>query len=128
MQQEDKGLLFIKHYSHLTRLSVDLLKAIKEETLEIATDLVAQKQIIIDRIAILQGEVDINECPGEVKERLRALFDQIAVSEEESRQILKDNCSGLSKKMLAGRKELTIQQAYESRSFQENGNMLNIEK
>ncbi len=128
MQQEDKGLLFIKHYSHLRRLSADLLKAIKGETLEIATDLIAQKQIIIDRIAILQGEVDIDDCPEEVKEKLKVLFDEITVSEEESRQILKNNCSGLSKKMLAGRKEITIQQAYESRSFEENGNMLNIEK
>ncbi len=128
MQQEDKGLLFIKHYSHLQRLSADLLNAIQEETLDIANDLVAQKQIIMDSITALQGEVDINSCQPEVKEKLKELFSQITASENESQQIVKNNCSSISKKMLAGRKELNIQQAYESNSFQGNGNMLNIEK
>lgn len=128
MQQEDKGLLFIKHYNNLQRLSVEQLKAIKEEKLNMVNELVAQKQIIMDSIMALQGEFDINHCKPEVKEKLKELLTQITVSESESQQILNDNCSSISKKMMAGRKEIAINQAYESHSLYGNGIRLNVKK
>jgi hypothetical protein len=128
MQQEDKGLLFIKHYSNLQRISAEQLKAIKEEKLNTVNELVAQKQIIMDSILALQGEFDINHCQPEIKERLKELLAKITDSENESQQILNDNCSSISKKMLAGRKEIAIQQAYENHSFNGNGIRLNVKK
>ncbi|AIF53648.1 flagellar protein FliT [Pelosinus sp. UFO1] len=128
MQQEDKELLFIKHYSNLQRLSIEQLNAIKEEKLNMATELVAQKQIIMESIMSLQGEFDIDHCKPEIKDKLKELFSQITVSENESQQILNDNCSSITKKMMAGRKEIAIQQAYENHSFHGNGIKLNIMK
>ncbi|GMB01699.1 flagellar protein FliT [Pelosinus sp. IPA-1] len=128
MQQEDKGLLFIKHYSNLLCLSVEQLKAIKEENLNTVNELVAQKQIIMDSIVALQGEFDINNCKPEIKESLKELLIQITDNDNESQQILKDNCLSISKKMLTGRKEINLHQAYENDSFLGNGHMLNIRK
>jgi len=128
MQQEDKGLLLLKHYSNLQRLSAEQLKAIKEEQLDLVTHLVAQKKIIIDSIVALQTEFDINCCLPEMKERLKMLMDQISNYENESRKLLNDGCVYIGKQMLAGRKELSIQQTYEGFSFQEHGAMLNIKR
>jgi GTPase involved in cell partitioning and DNA repair len=128
MQQEDKELLFIKHYSNLQRLAAKQLNAIKEEKLNTVNELVAQKQIIMNNIVAIQGDFDINNCQLEVKEKLAELVSRINASENESRQILSDNCSSVSKKMMAGRKEIAIHQAYESSSFQGNGLMFNIKK
>lgn len=128
MKQDDNGELFIKHYRNLQRLSAEQLHAIKEGKLNIVTELVAQKQIIMDSIKALQGEFNSNDFQPEIKETMKELLGQITASEDESRQILAENCTEISKKMMAGRKEFNIQQAYEGISFQGHGNMLNIKK
>lgn len=128
MQQEEVGMLFIKHCSNLKRLSVEQLQAIKEEKDDIVTALNAQKQIIIDSLVNLQGQLDPNDYQSEIGIKVKELLSQITISENESQQIIKTRCSTISKQMLANRKEMNIQQAYEETSFQVRGNLCNIEK
>jgi hypothetical protein len=128
MYNEDKELLFIKHCSNLQRVSVEQLQAIKEEKQNIVNELTAQKQIIMESIASLQEEFAVKDCQPEIRERLKNLLSQIAISENESQQIIKERCTDISKKMLAIRKELNIQQAYEDHSFLEPGSLCNIQK
>ena len=128
MQQEDKGLLCIKHYSNLQRLIVEQLQAIKNENLQNVKEFVAQKQIILDSIATLHATFDINSCQPDIKEKLKILQIQITSSENESQQILKERCAKISKTLLARRREMNIHQAYENYSSRGNSIILNIKK
>ena len=128
MHQEDIGLLFIKHCSNFQRLSAEQLHAIEEEQYNMVTELAAQKQIIMNSMIELQGQFDINNCQQDIKEKVSNLLHQITVSESQSQQIIKERSTDISKKMLANRKEMNIQQAYEESSFPDQGNLCNIEK
>ncbi len=128
MGQEEMGLLLIKHCDNLQRLSVEQLQAIKEEKDDLVTELAAQKQIIVEGMITLQGQFEINSCQLEIREKVKALLSQITISENESQEIVKRHCANISKKMIAMRKEMNIQSAYEERSFQVQGNLCNIEK
>ena len=128
MYQEDMGLLLMKHCNNLQRLSAEQLQAIKEEKDNLINEIAAQKQIIIDNLMTLQGQFDINDCRTDIRERVKEMLGKIMISESESQQIVKGRCTDVSKKMLANRKEMNIQQAYEESSFQVQGNLCNIEK
>ncbi|AJQ26082.1 hypothetical protein [Pelosinus fermentans] len=128
MHQENIGLLFIKHCSNFQRLSAEQLRAIEEEQYNMVTELAAQKQIIMNSMIELQGQFDINNCQQDIKEKVSNLLHQITVSESQSQQIIKERSTDISKKMLANRKEMNIQQAYEESSFPDQGNLCNIEK
>ncbi|OAM92852.1 protein FliT [Pelosinus fermentans] len=128
MRQEENELLFIKHCRNLQQLSLQQLHAIKEEKIDIINELAIQKQIIIDGIVALQEKFNIEQCELGDKASMKELLQKIADSENESQQIVRERCTSISKEMLANRKELNIQQAYEDRPYQEHGNMLNIIK
>ena len=128
MYQEDMGLLLMKHCNNLQRLSAEQLQAIKEEKDNLINEIAAQKQIIINNLMTLQGQFDINDCRTDIRERVKEMLGQIMISESESQQIVKGRCTDVSKQMLANRKEMNIQQAYEESSFQVQGNLCNIEK
>jgi len=128
MYQEDMGLLLMKHCNNLQRLSAEQLQAIKEEKDNLVNEIAAQKQIIINNLMTLQGQFDINDCRTDIRERVKEMLGQIMISESESQQIVKGRCTDVSKQMLANRKEMNIQQAYEESSFQVQGNLCNIEK
>jgi hypothetical protein len=128
MHLYDIGLLFIKHCSNFQRLSVEQLHAVKEEQYNMVTELAAQKQIIMNSMMALQEQFDINNCQHEIKEKVSNLLQQITISESQSQQIIKERSTDISKKMLANRKEMNIQQAYEESSFPDQGNLCNIEK
>lgn len=128
MCQEEVGLLLIKHCSNLQRLSVEQLQAIKEENENVVMELAAQKQIIVDDMVAMQKQFDVSACPRETREMVKELLNQIAISENESQQIIQERCKNISKQMLVNRKEMNIQQAYEESSFQVQGNLCNIEK
>lgn len=120
--------LLIRHCNNLHRLSVEQLQAIKEEKENVVTELTAQKQIILDSLAALQKQFEIQTCRPEIQEQMMTLLRQIVASENEGQQIIKERCTSISKEMLANRKEMNIQQAYEETSFQIRGNLCNIEK
>jgi hypothetical protein len=129
MYQEEMELLLVKHCNNLHQLSVKQLQAIKEEKDTIVTELAAQKQIIVDGMVALQTQFDINSWQLETRDKVKKLLDQIAMNESESQQIVKERCTNLSRQMLANRREMNIQQAYEEESsFQVQGNLCNIEK
>jgi GTPase involved in cell partitioning and DNA repair len=128
MQQEEMGLLFIKHCNNFQRLSVEQLQAIKEEKDSQVADLTAQKQIIMDSMIDLQAQFNIIDCHPDIKEQVKELLNEINISENKGQEIIKERCTEISKKMLANRKEMNIQQAYEEHSFQNNGVLCNIEK
>jgi len=118
----------MKHCNNLQRLSAEQLQAIKEEKDNLINEIAAQKQIIIDNLMTLQGQFDINDYRTDIRERVKEMLGQIMISESESQQIVKGRCTDVSKQMLANRKEMNIQQAYEESSFQVQGNLCNIEK
>ncbi|EIW20920.1 MULTISPECIES: hypothetical protein [Pelosinus] len=128
MYQEEMGLLLIKHCNNLKRLSIEQLQAIKEEKDNLVTELAAQKHIIVEDMIALQEQFEISRCHSDIKEKVKVLLSQIAISENESQEIVKRHCTDISKKMLANRKEMNIQSAYEESSFQVQGNLCNIEK
>lgn len=128
MQQKNMEELLIRHCNNLHRLSVEQLQAIKEEKENVVTELTAQKQIILDSLAALQKQFEIQTCRPEIQEQMMTLLRQIVASENEGQQIIKERCTSISKEMLANRKEMNIQQAYEETSFQIRGNLCNIEK
>jgi uncharacterized protein YaaW (UPF0174 family) len=128
MHQEDNGLLFIRHCSNYQRLSGEQLQAIKEENDNRVVELTAQKQIIMDSMMNLQGQFNINDCQPGIREKMKELLSQITISENEGQQIVKERCSEISKKMIANRKEMNIQQAYEEHSFQGHGSLCDIQK
>jgi polyhydroxyalkanoate synthesis regulator phasin len=128
MQQDEMGLLFIKHCSNFQRVSVGLLQAIKQEKVNMVAELTAQKQIIMDSMVALQGQFNINDCQPDIREKVKELLRQITISENEGQQIIKERCAEISKKMIANRKEMNIQQAYEEQSFQGSGILCDIEK
>jgi GTPase involved in cell partitioning and DNA repair len=128
MQQEEVGLLFIKHCNNFQRLSVEQLQAIKEEKDSQVAELTAQKQIIMDSMVDLQEQFNIIDCHPNIRKQVRELLSKITISENDSQQIIRERCTNISKEMIANRKELNIQQAYEDRPYQERGNMLNIIK
>lgn len=120
--------LLIRHCNNLHRLSVEQLQAIREEKENVVTELTAQKQIILDSLSALQEQFEIQTCRPEIQEQVMTLLRQIVASENEGQQIIKERCTSISKEMLANRKEMNIQQAYEETSFQIRGNLCNIEK
>lgn len=128
MQQKNIEELLIRHCNNLHRLSVEQLQAIREEKENVVTELTAQKQIILDSLAALQEQFEIQACRPEIQEQVMTLLRQIVASENEGQQIIKERCTSISKEMLANRKEMNIQQAYEETSFQIRGNLCNIEK
>lgn len=128
MYLEEMGLLFIKHCSNLQRLSIEQLNAIKEEKDDVINELTAQKKIILEDIENLQRQFDINQCNKEIVEKAKELLNQISDCEDNSQQILRSRSTEISRKMLANRKEMNIQQAYEERSYQDNSSILNIIK
>ena len=128
MQYEENELSFIKHCNNLLHLSMKQLQAIKEENSDLTNELTMQKQIVMDSIFDLQKELDIGFCHSDVKEKLKDILEKITDIENESQQIVRERCTSISKQMLANRKEMNIQQAYEESSFQVQGNLCNIEK
>ncbi len=128
MQQKNMEELLIRHCNNLHRLSVEQLQAIREEKENVVTELTAQKQIILDSLSALQEQFEIQTCRPEIQEQVMTLLRQIVASENEGQQIIKERCTSISKEMLANRKEMNIQQAYEETSFQIRGNLCNIEK
>jgi hypothetical protein len=129
MHQEEIGLLFIKHCGNYQRLAAEQLQAIKDSENNRIAELTTQKQIIMDSMVALQGQFDINDCQPDIREKVKSVLSQITTSENEGQQIVKERCTAISKKMLANRKEINIQQAYEKQSsFQDRGILCNIEK
>ncbi|MBP2657528.1 MAG: hypothetical protein H6Q69_560 [Firmicutes bacterium] len=128
MQQEENELHYLKHFSNLQRLSVEQLHAIKEEQSDVVHELATQKQIVMDSIVTLQGTYSIEECQLGFREKLKKILQEISSIDSESQQILQERCTALSKKMLANRKELSIQQSYEARPFQQQAAFVNIIK
>ncbi|MCC5464042.1 flagellar protein FliT [Pelosinus baikalensis] len=128
MQYKEKELHFIKHCNNLLRLSAEQLVAIKEEKSDVINELTIQKQMVIDGISDLQKELDISNCHLDIKEKLKATLKKVTGIENESQQIVRERCARISKQMLANRKEMSIQQAYEEGPFQVQGTLCNIEK
>lgn len=128
MHQEDVWLLFIKHCSNFQRLSAEQLHAIEKEQDDMVTELASQKQIIMNSMVAFQEQYDINECQQEVKEKINSLLQQITITESQSHQIIRQRSADISKKMLANRKEMNIQQAYEDNYVSDHGTLCNIEK
>lgn len=126
--QDDNGLVLIKHYSNFQRLSKEHLQAIIDEKTNLITEIIAQKQIIMDRIVPLQADFLVNECQPAILEKLKELLGQITVSENASQQMIKEHSKSIAKQMLAARKEMSIYNAYDDHSFQKQGNLLNIQK
>ncbi|SFL45067.1 hypothetical protein [Pelosinus propionicus] len=127
MQQENIEFLYIKHCNNLRRLSMEQLQAIKDEQGSRVAELAEQKQIVMDSLIALQEQIDIKDCHTEIGEKVKEILQQIAISEKESQQIIKERCASISKQMLANRKEMNIQ-AYEEAPSQTHGNLCNIEK
>jgi predicted phosphoribosyltransferase len=126
--QDDNGLALIKHYGNFQRLSIEHLQAITEEKTNSVTELIAQKQIIMDSIVPLQAKFVINECQPATVEKLKELLSQITISEHAIWQMINEQSQDIAKEMLAARKEMSIYNAYNDRSFLKNGNLLNIQK
>lgn len=129
MSPEEFENLFIKHCSNYQRLAAEQLHAIKAQKDDRAVALMQQKQIIMESMVALQEQFDIQDCQEVIKAKVKELLHQIAISEQAGQQLVTERCVQISKTMLANRKELDIQQAYEKQSsFQERGNWCNIEK
>ena len=128
MQQKEKEINCLKHFNNLRRLSVEQLHAIKEEQSDVIQELTTQKQIIMNSIVTLQGTFNIEDYQLDFREKIKKILMEISSLDNESQQILQERCTAVSKEMLANRKELNINQAYEESHFQEQATFVNIIK
>lgn len=128
MQQKEEEINCLKHFNNLQRLSVEQLHAIKAEQYDMIQELTTQKQIIMNSIVTLQGTFNIKDCQLDFREKLKKILQGISSINNESQQILQERCTAVSKEMLANRKELNINQAYEESHLQEQVTFVNLIK
>jgi uncharacterized protein YnzC (UPF0291/DUF896 family) len=128
MQQEEKELRYLKHFCNLQRLSVEQLHVIKEDQSDVIHELINQKQIVMNSIIAMRGAFNIEDCQLAFKEKLKKVLQEISLIDKESQQIIQERCKAISKQMLANRKEISINQAYETNNFQESATFVNIIK
>lgn len=124
-QQNSQGDLLLKHYCNLRTLSMKQLAAIKEEQLPVVTDVIGQKEMLINEIKKWHEHHEISDCAPEVVYHMREIVREISGYEEASRKLLAERRDQVRKVMVVKQKSKIIQQAYEGQFYSQQ---LNIRK
>jgi len=82
---EKYGVMYMKEQLLTKMLELEILEseALKNESIDVAQDLIKQKQVCIDQINALIGD-----CPWQPNEKERELLLQIQKIDEQNKQIL----------------------------------------